>query len=387
LDQARQGFIIVKKRGRPVHINIVDPGMRTYAGHHCDINTRIARQLIGRGHQVTIYANRSFRPKQKDTDLRIEPIFSANPYSFRGNRKRLRGYFKYFTDRHLGEKHFANELAKIEPADALFFPTLFPYQLHGLCLSSKELPPTFLVMHNAPEWNNSAGEELWRKAFEASLPFARSLHFGVFETELFLEFERLLPAGAMKLARFPIPHDGVAPRRRTELSVVGILGHQRHTKGLDRLQSNVDRLTQLGFRVIVQDSHERSLEELSLGNPAVSAYGYIDELPSIISECDALLLDYDTEMYRRGGSGIAWEAIACGVPLVVPAGTTMSMLVDKYQCGLKFGQSDREDTFRALQKARENYVELAGNALLASERFRSEHGTAKLIDYLLAQMN
>jgi hypothetical protein len=320
-------------------------------------------------------------------DLRIEPLFAANPYSFRGTRKGIGRYFRYNKDLHAGEKQFADELAKIEPAGALFFPTLFPYQLQGLCRSPNNLPPTFLVMHNAPAWHNPAGEELWRKAFEASVPFARGLRFGVFENELFLEFERLLPAGEMTLTRFPIPHDGVTPRPRTELSIVGILGHQRSTKGLGRLQSNVERLTQLGFRVIVQDSHETSLQELSPGNPAVSRYGYIDELPSLINECDALLLDYDTEMYRRGGSGIAWEAIACGVPLIVPTGTTMSMLVEKYRCGLKFGQSDREGAFRALQKARENYVELAGNALLASKKFRSMHGTARFVDYLLAHIN
>jgi Glycosyltransferase len=210
---------------------------------------------------------------------------------------------------------------------------------------------------------------------------------GVFENELFLEFERLLPAGEFKLTKFPIPHDGVAPRRRTALATVGILGHQRHTKGLGRLQQNVDRIAQLGFRVIVQDSQETSVEELASGNPAVSRYGYIDELPSLINECDALLLDYDTEMYRRGGSGIAWEAIASGVPLIVPNGTTMSMLVENYQCGLKFAQNDPEAPFRALQKARESYDELAGNALQASEKFRSIHGTKKFVDFMLARIS
>lgn len=370
-----------------MHINIIDPGMRTYAGHHCDINTRVARELISRDHKVTIYANRSFRPKQKDLDLRIEPTFAANPYSLRGNRKGILRFFKFNKDRTVDEKHLADELAGIESADALFFPTLFPYQLQGLCRSPKDLPPTFLVMHNEPGWRDPAGEELWRKAFEASVPFAQSLHFGVLENELFLEFERLLPTAEVRLAKFPIPHDGVTPRRRTALSTVGILGHQRHTKGLGRLQGNVNRLTQLGFRVIVQDSHEMPLDDLLPGNPAVSRHGYVAALPALINECDALLLDYDTEMYRRGGSGIAWEAIACGVPLIAPAGTTMSVLIDKYRCGIKFGQGDREGAFRALEKARENYGELAGNALRASENFRSLHGTARFVDYLLAQIN
>ena len=370
-----------------MHINIIDPGMRTYAGHHCDINARVARELISRGHSVTIYANQSFRPKQKDLDLRIEAIFAANPYALRGIPKGIGRYFRNNKDFDVSAKQFADELAQVEPAGALLFPTLFPYQLYGLCRSLKELPPVFLVMHNAPGWRGPFGEELWRKAFDASMPFARNLHLGVFENELFPEFERLLPAGALKLTRFPIPHDGMPPRRRTALSTVGILGHQRSTKGLERLQQNVDRITRLGFRVIVQNSQETPLEELASGNPAVSHYGYIDELPSLINECDALLLDYDTEMYRRGGSGIAWEAVACGVPLIVPDGTTMSMLVEHYRCGLKFGQDDAEAPFKALQEAKENYDELAGNVLQASEKFRSIHGTKKFVDFLLARIS
>ena len=366
-----------------MHFNIIDPGMRTYAGHHCDINIRVARELVSRGHGVTIHANQSFRSRPKDADLRIENTFSANPYSLRGMPGGLGRYFNRSKDFEQSAEQFAAELRAVEPAGCWLFPTLFPYQLYGLCRLPDPPPPTFLVIHNMPGWTHPFGEDLWRKAFRAGTAYASKLHPGVFEYNLFLDFERLLSASGPKLSLFPIPHDGMAPRPRSKLATVGILGHQRNTKGLERLQQNVETIVRLGFRVIVQDSQENLSDSLSVESPFVSLHGYVDDLPALINECDALFLDYDTEMYRGGGSGIAWEAIACGVPLVVPNGTTMSMLVENHHCGVKFAHNDPDDRFRALASARQNYAELARNAARASKDFGALHGTRKFVDFLL----
>ncbi len=369
-----------------MHFNIIDPGMRTYAGHHCDINIRVARELAGRGHSVAIHANRSFRPRPRDADLKIEPIFSANPYSLRGIPRGIRRYFNRSKGFERSAAQFATELQGIEPATAWLLPTLFPYQLYGMCQLPGTLPPVFMVIHNMPGWNNPFGEELWCEALRAATPHAGKLHLGVFESNLIPDFERLLPASGPKLSRFPIPHDGLAPRPRTTLSTVGILGHQRNTKGLERLRQNVETIVKLGFRVIVQDSQENLEDIFKVQSPSVTLHGYVDELPRLITQCDALFLDYDTQMYRSGGSGIAWESIACGVPLVVPDGTTMSMLVEKYHCGVKFAQSDSDDRFRALAAARRDYPELARNAEQASKAFGEQHGTAKFVDFLLERI-
>jgi glycosyltransferase involved in cell wall biosynthesis len=369
-----------------LHFNIIDPGMRTYAGHHCDINTRVAREIVSRGHGVSIYVNRFFSPRPRDAELDIRPVFSANPYSVRGIPRGLGRIFDRGKGFERSAGQFAVELQQAGPAEAWLLPTLFPYQLYGLCRSPVSLPPSFLVMHNAPGWNGFFGEELWRKALEASRLHASRLHMGVFEKNLFLDFERLLPASGPSLHPFPIPHDGVAPRPRKALSTVGILGHQRNTKGLERLRQNVETIVKLGFKVIVQDSQENLADIFNVQSPSVTLHGYVDDLPLLVDQCDALFLDYDTQMYRNSGSGIAWEAIACGVPLVVPHGTTMSLLVETHGCGVKFAQCDPDDRFRALTVARRNYAELARNAAQASREYGLRHGTAKFVEFLLERI-
>jgi hypothetical protein len=154
-----------------LHINVIDPGMRTYAGHHCDINTRVARELISRGHSVTIYANQSFRPKQKDMDLRIEAIFAANPYSLRGIPKGIGRYFKNNKNFHASAQQFANELAHIEPAGALLFPTLFPYQLHGLCRSPKGTAAGFSCHAQCARM----GQSVWRRTVAKGIRRQRAI--------------------------------------------------------------------------------------------------------------------------------------------------------------------------------------------------------------------
>jgi glycosyltransferase involved in cell wall biosynthesis len=297
----------------------------------------------------------------------------------KGLRKLVRSA-KYFEE---SSQVFATELRRIEFGDVLLWTTLFPYQLRGLGLLGPDLPKSFLFFHNAPGWGHPFGEELWHKAFQSLPPSASRLHFGVFEPELFLEVERLLPLGEFRLERFPIPHDGAPPRQRAALGTVGILGHQRETKGLQRLRENVERITQMGFRVIVQDSQEAVMDEVTAGIDGALRFGYVDDLPALVSQCDALFLDYDTRMYRFSGSGIAWEAVASGVPLVVPAGTTMSRLVEGYGLGARFSAADPEDRFSALSRVKARFREFSENAMKAATAFRSRNGTARFVDSVI----
>jgi glycosyltransferase involved in cell wall biosynthesis len=81
-----------------------------------------------------------------------------------------------------------------------------------------------------------------------------------------------------------------------------------------------------------------------------------------LAGCDALLLPYDAGYYQFRGSGVALEALALGIPIIVPAGTDMAVTFAGAGCVVAAGNGsaqiaaactnvidNREALFRGLQ--------------------------------------
>ena len=77
-------------------INLIDPGLSHKAGHHYDIDLRIASELINLGHEITIYSNLKYIQDGKlSKGIKIVPIFSISPY-IKLKRDRITGDFDDF---------------------------------------------------------------------------------------------------------------------------------------------------------------------------------------------------------------------------------------------------------------------------------------------------
>jgi len=371
------GIVSGPNWGSVMKVTMIDPGLVNYAGHHADINFAVAREFLSRGCEVEMFANKSFILQARHCAINVKSHFTDNPYQFFSypHLKMASDFEAYRYE--LMTIVFLKELAEIEIPDVLLLPTLFSYQLEALGLMQKDYPAISGVVHNHPQWGRPTGDAAWARAFGAVTN--KKINIGMLEQELYLEYDNLNNKDAINFSILPLPHDGaVGMRPRNALRRIGILGHQRPAKGSDKLGATVAHLVSMGFEVVIQDAGGRLKQNDE--NEQIKVFGYVDRIGDLITECDAILLDYDPNMYRFSGSGIGWETIASGVPLVAPRGTTTSKLMGKYNCGARFAASDPQSKYEALSFMRDNYADFAKRSQTARSRYHAENGVKRFVD-------
>ena len=235
-------------------------------------------------------------------------------------------------------------------------------------------------IHNQPTYSNAHGDVFWKMALIRAGSKSSSFKLGVFEPELLLEYERILPSNELEIEVFPIPHDGADRAKRSDrLATVGLLGHQRVEKGLGNIFEVVKKCLALGLHVTLQDSSEK-LQKLMPPNARVNVFGYVESMGSLIAQCDVTLLDYSSDIYRFSGSGIAWESLASGVPVLAPKGTSMSRMLRAYDTGATFCAAEPNSKFKALEAMRLDYKSHAARAHAAQQSFREKNGIKRFAD-------
>lgn len=354
--------------------------MMNYAGHHAEINFKLARELRRRGYLVTIFANKKFVAKQADVDVR--PHFTHNPYAHLGKMGDALPDNLPFNVFEGLSRTFVRELRSIEAADMSLLTSMFAYQLHAVAAADLEMGRIVGIIHNQPDFQDEDGALYWRQAFIKSRLIHAQLRLGILEPELLLEYESLLPGNKLEIEEFPIPHDGSdAGVLGDQLLTVGLLGHQRDDKGLKSLSSVVMTSVKRGFNVLVQDSADWLKAKIGTSK-AVRYAPYVEDFGALIRECNVTLLDYSPEVYRFSGSGIAWESIASGVPVIGPKGSTISRLLRRYDTGATFSPSDPMSKFEVLEDMRANYTSYLHRAALARQKYKERNGTERFVNLI-----
>jgi len=353
-------------------VNIFDPGMTGYGGHNADINLRVARCFEALGWRAAIYAHKNF--SCRSSDIEIHAVFPINPYAAVGSY-------------HLGLPHsagssvFATSVETVSEqvefasqSDLTLFPTLYPCQATAIGQVQRGLGRIVGIIQFAPSWKNAFGESYWRQGLRSLQSLSNESLIGVLERELVLEYERLLESDHHKIHRFPVPYDGASKFGRPDRPfTVGILGHQRNEKRIDRLPYLVSTLRNAGFSVLLQDSSGHI--KISNDDQHLKVLGYVENHADVIAECDVVVLDYDLDSYRFNGSGICSECIATGVPIIVPYGTSMSRLIAEYDAGLRFVSSDIESLLKQVQAMKSQQSEWTQKADRAKTVFKNENST------------
>ncbi|HYC15349.1 MAG TPA: glycosyltransferase, partial [Stellaceae bacterium] len=197
----------------------------------------------------------------------------------------------------------------------------------------------------------------------------------------------------------PMPYRAVAPLRSRAGAApptVAILGHQKFQKGYDRLPEILTALLRLPqeFRLLVQHVDPRGPEELQQAVRAVAhtdARVILEESPAgrtgwplLLERSDLILTPHRPEFYA-GFSAVGAEAIANGIPLVVPPGTPIERLVrESGGGGLSFERFEPAAIADATSRALSDFDALADRAYAAALRWPTWQGPARLADALLA---
>jgi glycosyltransferase involved in cell wall biosynthesis len=98
---------------------------------------------------------------------------------------------------------------------------------------------------------------------------------------------------------------------------------------------------------------------------------------------DLVVMPYEWHKYLGRGSGIAYQAMASGVPCVAPRGATFTRSLQRIGSASLFGSLTEGAIFAAILAARQNFAALAEAAYAGALDWRREHGLAKFVDAMI----
>jgi glycosyltransferase involved in cell wall biosynthesis len=204
---------------------------------------------------------------------------------------------------------------------------------------------------------------------------------GIFEPELLIEYEALLSKPNLPISIFPIPFEGIkviSPRKI--MNSVAILGHQRRSKSM-HVGDLIKGLVDLDFNVNFNDSSEKIKINNTIADK-IKSYGYVEDLSEIITQSDAVILPYDKDFYRYNGSGVAWQSISSGVPLVAPAGTSISRMLSIYNNGVLFYNNSSESILNAVVEMKAKYDSISHHSYEAMIKWRAINSIDNFIELI-----
>jgi hypothetical protein len=401
---------------------ILDPNLTGAQGHHLAYDLRIAREAVRRGQAATIMANRAF-PGGTIGGVRILPFFGETCYGTgAAAADPITGRFDAFRrlNDSLAEDLLRLPRADMTAADCVLVPTANENHLLGYVTWMKGFAapdaPLFVVHLMLPsglavaDAEDAGSVEDPQRALFYGLAFraaqardgGAAIRFFASGRQHALEYSRLagmeiephpVPIAPEPLAA-PTPQGSPATRRRAllfagdakldkgiallpEIARAACAAHPDRTfvvhanpeiawgparEALDALTHATDRLANLELRI-------GRLEE----------EGYLARLDGV----DAMLFTCDPAEYGRKSSGVLWEAVSLGKPVVVPQGTWLEAEARAWGGGhVAYAPYGAPAAAAALSGALGRLPELGAAAAEAGARWRAANGAKPLLDQL-----
>jgi len=360
-------------------IHLMDPGLLARAGHHFDLDLKLARWLVQAGHQLHVYAHaqvaaevlQAFQPVAQVTPLFRAPTY-YDPRRYDHSAGELVAYMNH-------SRVLAQNLQSVPAADAWLWPTITASQLHACAATARNVPVAGCVHTEARTLLHPHGDMWWRHALLAAHGAGMRLRLGAMEQEMRFDYQPLMEQGVFEC--WPHYFDGVtAAAPRQQLRRIGFFGHQRSEKGVALIPALVKALAERGFDVVVQDSLQHFGQGLG---PRVTVLGFVENMTESIATCDLVVLPYEPESYRRKASGVLLDALASGVPVVAPFGTLPGRWIDSTGAGTQFIRADAAHILQAVESAHNNFGTIAEAAAQTARDWRSRYGVARFAQALL----
>lgn len=261
-------------------------------------------------------------------------------------------------------------------ADQVFMPTTSPVELEAICNiveTEINLPKRWhLLFRRDADSFATANSNVW-KLFSRAKDNSKGI-----DVRFYSDTEQLSAEYASRsncqFRTLPIPHTGGKIKElSSEAFTVSYLGDMRKEKGyqhlpyiLKMLQEKYPDFEKINFFIQSNPASAaekeaiaaaKEIESMHLCNVTqvfepLSEEEYRDRL----SASDLILLPYDAAAYRNRSSGIFAEAIALGIPVIVPDGTWMSSQMRRY-----FTEGDANTKFTEIERIPQIVVDVLDN--------------------------
>lgn len=393
---------------------ILDPNLEGETGHHLAYDLAIAREALARGEAATIVASRRFAPATIE-GVRIVPHFSTSTYARLHDDPVTGGMddWRAFNDR-LQAELAALPRSEFGPGDAVLVPTTTENHLAGYIGWMKGFDPLeaplFLIHLMFPSGLavDAAGqavvEEPLRALFyrlaervaqEEGPPVHLFASGGEHAREFSALFGRPIPPHPLPIRPEPGPAPEVPPRRALLFA-----GDARLDKGLALLPGLVPRLALAhpDWTLVAHVNGQaawgeartalEALAGLAATVPALEFAGgrlAPEDYLALTRSVGIALFPYDPALYRRKSSGVLWEAISLGTPVVVPADTWLESEARHWGAGhVAYAPHGVDAIAEAFAAALPRIGDLAAQSAEAAARYRVANGAAALMDQIAA---
>jgi glycosyltransferase involved in cell wall biosynthesis len=401
----------------PKRFFYADPGLTDNLGHHANNCRFITREARSRGWDVHVLAFANI-----DAALRAElgavPFFRALT-AWLNDGDPICGWLNAF---HVVAEITREDLARIGdigPDDLMYFSSALPAQLFALArwmgaLQRDQLP---LVV---TEFGIDPGADLQRTpegiVFSVRDPRvdARAILYRSAAARIpapVLPWLQMITFDQASSAAFcavlnrhvgvlPTPHMAAAPCRSRSGKrpiTVAVLGNQRPEKGYQFMPEVARTLLQSSpdIRVLCHNANPSAMRETQEDLHDIAAKNerlIMDERlagsevwQELLDLSDLIILPYASPRFAISYSAIAVEAIANGIPLVVPAETSMARLVQEFGgAGTTFDRPEAASIIDAVRRALDRFEALAAMAASGAELWRHVHGPGNMLDAILA---
>jgi glycosyltransferase involved in cell wall biosynthesis len=333
---------------------LVDPSLEARSSHHYVYNAALAREAVGRGWSVQVIANKRF-PFDTLDGIPVLRHFTTNGYPEISNDP-VRGLYDAFKQ---GNDALFDELITLPqslfPGGALVLcPTATEHQLYGFVRWAEVFPapsaPQFIAWLMLPPGVTSAGHstgglEVYDTAralfYRLATDHAKTLGGRV----TLFGSGRTHASDYAALARAPIEAHPVLMSVEPALSpatgvekqqILLYAGDAKLDKGLGHVPELAATLRNrhpdcpvvihANFTTAwgVVTEHRKTIDRLPLDDDQIIVKGGMigpSEYTQLYSDSLLGVLSYDPAEYKHKSSGVLWESIAMGLPVVVPAGT------------------------------------------------------------------
>lgn len=356
-----------------MRICLLDPGLKGLTGHHFDLDLRLVRAFARRGHDVHVHGYRQPDPalveRAKAAGIELHHTFRVPTYAPLPEQVPASDAYRQMA------QATAKDLADVEPTDLWLWPTLSPYQFAAAAAQRTAVRQLGGVWAT-PRFPQPAGASFWARTAQRVVQDRVPMVVGAFDEAIRAVYHGFSPGLDMPL--LPAPHDG-APRRRHSPAPrrVGFFGHQRPARGLDILPELVRGLLLRGYEVVMQDSGGRMADVGA--DPNLNVLSFVEDFAAEIAQCDLVIWPSRWESYQQQCSGVVSEAVASGVPVILPSGSLPAQTAGRLHAGIPFHEFRAAAILAAVDETARNYAAESSRSQAAALAWQATNGTDRLV--------
>ncbi len=390
-----------------------DSGLASNLGHHANSARVIVGELRRRGIETRVLAHQHVHPDLVD-ELGAEPWFRVNTYAVLDDDPIAGWLHSYDAAVRTTVEDMYNVRASMEK-DLIYFNSAQVVQLTSVAPFARRGTTRFKPVIEfgvdpgveVKAFNDDGPTELGipdpRQDARATLYRYAALTLGkhglgyvslnTFELWSSKAYAAIL---GTEVGVLPVPRQKCNPARcRADANpiTIGIIGHQRGEKGWHLVPEIVKQVlaSTPNVRFLLHDGDPRNDNEAAIHLTRTLARVDFDSTladdvywAGLLDRCDLIVCPYMPQRFVTSYSAIVAEAIANGIPLVVPANTALSRCCKEYADCETFVEWEPISIASAIARAVNRFENLAVDAHCGADQWAKHNGAVACVDAILA---